>query len=266
MDLELRNQRVLITGGSRGIGLACAAGFLREGARVAIVSRSAGNLAEACARLAEGEGEFAKDVLAISADLTDIAQAARAVEQALAGLGAIDILVTSAGAAKRRPPDELTPQLWQDAMSAKYFSYINVIDPVVKRMAQQGRGAIVNIVGMGGKMANPAHLAGGAANAALMLASAGLANAYGKQGVRVNAINPSATHTERLQQGMEVDARISGTTVEQALARANARTGLGRLATPEEVADAVLFLASARASYISGAILSVDGATTPMVV
>ncbi|MFC4346120.1 SDR family oxidoreductase [Cupriavidus numazuensis] len=78
--------------------------------------------------------------------------------------------------------------------------------------------------------------------------------------------DPSATHTERLQQGMEVDARISGMTVEQALARANARTGLGRLATPEEVADAVLFLTSPRASYIPGSILSIDGATTPMVV
>lgn len=77
-------------------------------------------------------------------------------------------------------------------------------------------------------MASPAHLAGGAANAALMLASAGLANAYGKQGVRVNTVNPSATlHTERLQEGMEVDAHIGGMTVEQALARANARTGLG---------------------------------------
>src|SRR5207253_9155940 len=103
-------------------------------------------------------------------------------------------------------------------------------------------------------------------NAALMLATAGLANAYGARGVRVNAVNPSATHTERLQQGLEAEARLSSLPVEQVLAKANARAPLGRLATADEVADAVLFLASARASYISGAILSVDGATTPMVV
>lgn len=262
MDLELQGKRVLVTGGSRGIGLACAAGFLREGARVAIVSRSEANLEAARAALQP----FGSDLATVAADLRDADDAARAVQDAVAALGAIDILVNSAGAARRTPPAELTPQAWRDAMDAKYFSYINVIDPVIKRMAQQGGGAIVNVIGMGGKVASPTHLPGGAANAALMLATAGLANAYGGQGVRVNAVNPGGTHTERLQQGLEAEARLSGLTIEQMMAKANARVPLGRLAAPEEIADAVLFLASARASYICGVVVSMDGAATPIVV
>lgn len=264
MDLELGGKRVLITGGSRGIGLACARAFLREGAKVGIVGRSEANLAAALTALA---GEFPAAVAtSAAADLTDANSATRAVDTVLASLGGIDILVTSAGGARRTPPADLTPQAWRDAMDAKYFSYINVVDPVIKRMGQAGGGAIVNIVGMGGKVASPTHLPGGAANAALMLATAGLANAYGRLGVRVNAVNPSATSTERLNQGLEAEAKLAGTTIEEALHKANDRTGLGRLAKPEEIADAVLFLASARAAYISGAILSIDGATTPMVV
>ncbi|WP_066731413.1 SDR family oxidoreductase [Cupriavidus sp. D384] len=264
MDLELAGKRVLITGGSRGIGLACAKAFLREGARVAIVGRSEANLAAAVASLAADVSDG--EPFTVAADLTDAVAAARAVEAAVTALGGIDILVTSAGGARRTPPAELTPASWRDAMDAKYFSYIHVIDPVIKQMAQAGGGAIVNVVGMGGKVASPTHLPGGAANASLMLVTAGLAAAYGRSGVRVNAVNPSATRTERLQQGLEAEARLAGTTVDQALQAASARTGLGRLAEPEEIADVVLFLASARAAYVSGAILSVDGATTPIVV
>lgn len=264
MDLELSGKRVLITGGSRGIGLACARAFLREGARVAIVGRSEANLATALTTLAADAPD--RPPFTVAADLTDAMQAAHAADAAAAALGGIDILVTSAGGARRTPPAELTPSAWRDAMDAKYFAYIHVIDPVIKRMAQAGSGVIVNVIGMGGKVASPTHLPGGAANAALMLATAGLASAYGRSGVRVNAVNPSATRTERLQQGLEAEAELAGTTVDEALRRASERTGLGRLAAPEEIADAVLFLASARAAYISGAILSIDGATTPIVV
>jgi NAD(P)-dependent dehydrogenase (short-subunit alcohol dehydrogenase family) len=151
-------------------------------------------------------------------------------------------------------------------MEAKYFTYIHLIDPVIKRMAARGAGVVLNVVGMGGKFAKKIHLPGGAANAALMLVSAGLAAAYGPRGVRVNAVNPGLTLTERLQTGMQAEARMNGGTIEEALAKASSDLPLGRIATPEEIADAVVFLCSARASYISGAILAMDGAVTPMVV
>ena len=163
MDLQLRDKIVLITGGSKGIGLACARGFLAEGAVLAIASRSEANLANARRILGT--------TLTIAADLIDERAAAGVVDAVERELGPIDVLVNSAGAARRTPPGDLTPQAWRAGMNAKYFTYINVIDPVVKRMAARGKGVIVNIIGSGGKVAGATHLAGGAANAALMLAT-----------------------------------------------------------------------------------------------
>jgi NAD(P)-dependent dehydrogenase (short-subunit alcohol dehydrogenase family) len=265
MDLQLQGRHALITGGSKGIGLACARGLLAEGARVSLVSRDMKNLTAAKqSLLAEFEGAEARIAL-FSADLKDDAAAAAAVAEAEA-TGPIDILVNSAGAARRTPPDDLTPAAWHAAMQAKYFTYIHVIDPLIKKMAARGQGAIVNVVGAGGKVAGPTHLPGGAANAALMLASAGLAAAYGPRGVRVNAVNPGITRTERMQQGLEADAKLSNTTPDEALAQMSARLPLRRIATPDEIANAVVFLCSPRASYITGAIVAMDGAMTAMVV
>jgi len=265
MDLQLTGLHVLITGGSKGIGLACAQGFLREGARVSLVSRDIANLQSAAAELRADFADADARVQTRAADLRDAAAALAALDELEQSAGAVDVLVNSAGAARRTPPDELNPQVWHDAMQAKYFSYIHMIDPVVKRMAARGTGAIVNVIGAGGKVASPIHMAGGAANAALMLVSAGMAAAYAGRGVRVNAVNPGLTLTERLKEGMAADARLQQIEQEEALRRAKAKLPLGRIAEPVEIADAVLFLASARASYITGAILAMDGAVTPMI-
>jgi NAD(P)-dependent dehydrogenase (short-subunit alcohol dehydrogenase family) len=261
MDLQLQGKHVLVTGGSRGIGLACAREFLREGARVTVVGRSAAHMDKALSELKAGGAQ----VRGLCADLGDAAAALQAVDDAQAQLGPIDILVNSAGAARRTPHEELRPQAWQDAMQAKFFTYVNVMDPVVRRMGARGTGCIVNVIGMGGKVATTTHLAGGAANAALMLATAGLANAWGPRGVRINAVNPTLTLTDRLAEGFAVDARLRHTTEAEVLKQAERKLPLGRLAQPEEVAAAVLFLASPRASYVSGAILSMDGASVPLV-
>ena len=263
MDLHLRDQHILITGGSKGIGLACAEAFLQEGARVTLVSRDAGHLARAREQLA---AHGTHRIHTHAADLRDAQAALAALDAAEAAFGPVDVLVNSAGAARRTPAPELTPQAWADAMQAKYFSYIHMIDPTIKRMAQRGRGNIVNVVGNGGKVASPIHLPGGAANAALMLASAGLAAAYGPQGIRVNAVNPGATRTERLQEGLAADARAQGIGTDEAMQRAVARIPLGRMAEPQEIARAVLFLASDAASYVTGVCMTMDGAASPIVV
>jgi NAD(P)-dependent dehydrogenase (short-subunit alcohol dehydrogenase family) len=151
-------------------------------------------------------------------------------------------------------------------MDAKYFTSINAIDPVVKLMAARGRGVIVNIIGNGGKVASPIHLPGGAANAALMLASAGLANAYAPKGVRIVGINPGLTQTTRVAEGMRAEAAQRGITEAEALQRSIERIPLGRLAEAEEIAAVVVFAASPRASYLTGTIITMDGASSPVVV
>ncbi len=260
MELGLKNKVVLITGGSKGIGLACARAFLAEGARVALVSRSQANLDAAAASLAAGG-----NVVTIAADLKDAGAAqdmARRTEQAL---GPVDILVNSAGAAKRYLPEELQAGSWHDAMDAKYFTYIHAMDAVMPGMAARGRGVVINIIGGGGKVASTIHLPGGAANSALMLATVGLAQVYAPKGVRIAGINPGSTMTERVMEGLAVAAKLRGISVEQALAEGQARVPLRRFAAPEDIANAVLFLASDKASYITGAILPMDGGANPII-
>lgn len=259
MELELNGKVVLISGGSKGIGLACAHGFLAEGARVGIVSRDAGNLDRAVAALGAGA-----EVAVARADLTRAAEALAALRRIEDTLGPVDVLVNSAGAARRYLPADLDAQAWHDAMDAKYFTTMHLLDAVLPRMAERGAGAVVNVVGMGGKVATPIHIPGGAANAALMLATVGLAQVHGPRGVRINAVNPGATLTDRVNEALQLEARARGLTPEEVLAQGQARMPLGRYARPQEVADVVVFLASARASYLNGAVISMDGGASPV--
>jgi NAD(P)-dependent dehydrogenase (short-subunit alcohol dehydrogenase family) len=232
-----------------------------------MVSRSRANLDSALASFdtARAGLEGATRPVAIAADLALAVEAQRAVDEAEAALGPVDVLVNSAGAARRYPPGELDASAWHAAMDAKFFSYVHPLDIVVRRMGARGRGAIVNVIGQGGKVANPVHLPGGAANAALMLATAGLAAAYGPRGVRINAINPGATLTTRMQEGLAAEARMTGKTADDLVAAQQARIPLRRLGRPEEVAEVVLFLASDRASYVTGAIVPMDGGASAVI-
>ena len=257
MELGLEGKVVLVTGGSKGIGLACASAFAAEGARIAICSRSRDNVERARADL--------KDAFGVAADLTDAEAAGKMIDTVEDRLGPVDVLVNSAGAAKRTPPDSLTPAVWREAFDAKFFSYINVIDPMVKRMAKRGGGVIVSVIGAGGRVASATHLAGGAANAALMLATAGLGATYARNGVRVVGVSPGLTDTGRVAEGLAAEARLANIAVDEARRRSVERIPIGRMASPREIADAVLFLASAKASYITGVTLSMEGGQNPVV-
>lgn len=255
MDTGLAGHVVVVTGASKGIGLACAMAFAREGAKVVGVSRNLAHLHAAQHDL-EREG-LRMDVAA--ADLRESVAAQMVAEYIENEFGPIDVLVNCAGAARRTPVAELHADALHDTMQAKYFTYMHMIDPVIRRMAARGKGSIVNVVGQGGRQANPLHIGGGAANAALMLASVGYANAYAARGVRVNVINPGITRTGRVQEGLDAASRASGRSTDELLAEQLADIPMGRMAEPREIANVAVFLASPLASYVTGAVIPMDG-------
>jgi len=272
MTENFQHKVVVVTGGSKGIGLAVAKLFARAQARVAIVSRTQTHLDDAVRTLAE-EGLHVESV---AADLADADQAEQAIARIEAALGPVDILVNSAGAAQRAEPEDLDPARWRAAMDAKFFPYIHAQHAVLKRLRARSAdgiagqpiqeiGAIVNIVGTGGKQPTRTHLAGGSANAALLLSTVGLAAHYARHGIRINAINPGFTLTGRVEQHLRLEAARQGVSQDAVLADSVAQVPLGRYARPEEIAEVALFLASPRASYVVGAIIPMDGGSGPAI-
>jgi NAD(P)-dependent dehydrogenase (short-subunit alcohol dehydrogenase family) len=261
MDVGLSGRVVVITGASKGMGLACAMAFAREGAEVVGISRDLAHLHAAQHDL-EREG-LRMDVAA--ADLTDSVAAQMVTEYIENEFGPIEVLINCAGAAKRTPVAELHADAMHASMQAKYFTYMHIIDPVIRRMAARGRGSIVNVVGQGGRQPSPVHIGGGAANAALMLASVGYATAYAAQGVRVNVINPGLTRTGRVQEGLNASSRATGRPTDELLAEHLAEIPMGRMAEPEEIANVAVFLASPLASYVTGALIPMDGGKTGVI-
>ena len=258
MNLELDGRVVVVTGASKGIGLACAMAFARESATVIGISRNPENLRAARQQMED----LGFSLFTYPADLKDSVAAQAVMELIENEHGSIDVLVNCAGAARRTPPDELDASALLEAMQAKYFSYMHATEPVIRRMAARGAGSIVNVIGQGGRQANPQHIGGGAANAALMLATVGYAKAYAGNGVRVNAINPGITRTGRVDKNLETAVRSSGKTRDEVLAANLAGIPMGRMAEPEEIANVAAFLASSKASYVTGVIIPMDGAKT----
>ena len=258
MELGLDGKLVLVSGGSKGIGLAAARLFAAEGARVVIISRSERNLEAVVGSVRGG--------MAFAADLSREEEAKSVIDKVEATVGPIDVSVNCAGAAKRMPPAGLCPREWRNAMDAKFFSYVNVIDPLVKKMSERRSGVIVNVIGNGGKVAAPVHIAGGAANAALMLATVGLANAYAHHGVRIVGLNPGLTETDRIAEGFGAEASLSGITANEARLDRLKAIPMGRMAAPEEIANVIVFLASQMASYVTGVNITMDGAQSPVIV
>jgi len=136
---------------------------------------------------------------------------------------------------------------------------------VARVMAARGHGSIVNVIGQGGRQAGVLHIAGGAANSALMLATVGLARAYADKGVRVNAINPGLTRTSRVDEGLEAASRASGRSKEELAVEQTRAIPMGRMAEPEEIANVAVFLASGLASYVSGAVVPMDGCSVSVI-
>jgi NAD(P)-dependent dehydrogenase (short-subunit alcohol dehydrogenase family) len=255
MDLGLSGKRVLITGGSRGIGFACARSFLGEGADVVIAARDPQRLDAAKRELAaRAQGKI--ETMAI-----DMA-APGAAAQLAGAFPDLDILVNNAGAIPGGDIVAIDEAKWRAAWDLKVFGYINLAREMFTRMRAKKRGVIVNVIGLGGERHNFNYVAGAAGNASLMSFTHAMGAHSTDHGIRVVGVNPGLVATERMEFLMRTRAKNElGDAERWKELVGKLDLPFGRPATAEEIANVVVFLASDRAGYISGDVVRVDGGT-----
>ncbi|MBI1728533.1 MAG: SDR family oxidoreductase [Candidatus Rokubacteria bacterium] len=256
MELGLKGKTVLVTGGSKGIGRATARAMAAEGARVMICSRSAPALEEAAGAIRRETGQA---VEIVAADLSRLEGVESAAAAAIQRLGRLDVLVNNAGAIKggdflATPDDE-----WMTGWSLKLLGYIRMARTVLPQMRTQGGGRIVNVAGVAARNPATTYMMGGAANAALINFTKALADLGAPSNILVTAVSPGPVKTDRWDSLQRQQAAAAGKDLETFVKEQNRNFPLGRIALPEEVADLVCFLASERASFLTGIAITVDG-------
>lgn len=261
MHLGLTDKACIVTGASRGIGLATAERLRDAGARVLMVARSVEDL-EAASRACPGT-----DFLA--ADVTDPQAAELIVATCEEQLGGVDVLVNNAGGSFTRPLHELTDQDWRDQYELNVMASMRLMRAAAPKMAAAGGGRIVNVSSSAAKRPSLTNAAYAVTKAAQLSLSRVFADAYAQDGVLVNAVAPGPVSSELWTgEGGLADQVAAGTAKsrDEVLAEKAAGVPLGRFATPEEIADVIVFLASARASTVTGAAWSADGGTVQTIV
>jgi 3-oxoacyl-[acyl-carrier protein] reductase len=252
MDLGLDGRACVVTGASRGIGLATARLLSSEGARVLGVARGA----------VEG-------VESLSLDVTEPDAGGRIVEECERRFGSIDVLVNNAGTSKVRALDELTEDDWREQLDLHVMAPLRLMRAAAPRMAERGWGRIVNVCSSSGKRPSLTTPAYAVTKAAQLSLSRTFADAYAERGVLVNAVAPGPVETPLwLAEGglAEQAAEAQGKTREEALESARSKIPLGRFGTEDEIAAVVTFLCSELASDVAGAAWSVDGGSVPTIV
>lgn len=249
MDLGLGGSRVLVTGASKGIGLACAKVFADEGCHVVMVARDAARLAAAAATLGH-----AGMVQTCAADLSRPDERAR-----VASLHPdIGILVNNAGAIPGGGLLDISLDTWEAAWALKVMGYIHLTQAYLAAMKARGSGTIVNIIGAAGRSPRYDYICGATGNAALMAFTGAVGGRSSEWGVRVLGINPSQTRTDRIITVSKTKAKAAFGDEER---WPEMLKGLpfGRLIEPEEIARSAAFLASPACGYVSGTVLDIDG-------
>jgi NAD(P)-dependent dehydrogenase (short-subunit alcohol dehydrogenase family) len=258
MDLGLSGKVALVTGANRGIGAAIAMELAREGVHLCLVARDRTKLDDVAAAV--------RDVANVrtvvhSADLREPASAADTVRTATETFGRLDILVNNAGATKRADFFTLTDEDFLDGFALKFHGYVRMTReawPFLRSV----KGNIVNIVGVGARSGSAEFTIGGAVNVAILNFTKAMADIGVKDGVRVNAINPGLIETERFGRTVERTMHNRSCSRDEAIAFLLSSWGTTRVGRPEEIGAITAFLASAKADYLQGSIIDVDGGAT----
>ncbi|MBA3055871.1 MAG: glucose 1-dehydrogenase [Sphingomonadales bacterium] len=247
-DIDFSGRVAIVTGGSTGIGLASARQFAHLGAKVVIASRNAENLAAAAAQITSETGA---PCLSVPTDVRDETAVIALVEQTVAAFGRVDILINNAGGTRMAPLETIPTKAWEASFALNVHSAYFATREAGRHMIAQGSGAIVNVSSMAGHngVTGGAHYA--SSKAALEMFTLATAVDWGRYGIRCNCVAPGLIASERAVVAWDVGGIPS-----EALART---IPLRRVGTPEELSNAVVFLASDAAAYITGQVLPVDG-------
>jgi len=249
MELDLKGKRALVTGGSKGIGLACAHGLAAEGVNLAIAAREIEPLKETTRALRAG---YDVDVSSHSCDLARSDHQAALVDV----VGPVDILINNAGAIPAGDIETIDEKRWRAAWDLKVFGYINLCRMMLPRMVERGSGVIVNIIGAAAVRPRPDYAAGAAGNSALVGLTTALGSTSLSSGVRVVGLNPGPTLTDRMETMLRESA---GRTLGNPERWEDLIPRNPPPATARQIADVAVFLASDRAGHISGTTITVDG-------
>jgi NAD(P)-dependent dehydrogenase (short-subunit alcohol dehydrogenase family) len=251
MDLHLKDKRVLITGASKGIGAAAAEAFAEEGCNLALIARNKPALDKLASKLRES---FRIDVTSHAVDLRRSAD----LEALAAQAGNVDVLVNNAGDIPGGSLESIDEATWRYAWDLKVFGYINLTRAIYAGMKSRGGGVIINDIGAAGERFDFNYIAGSSGNAALMAFTRALGGRSLADNIRVVGINPGPVETDRIVSLMKRGA-LAQFGDESRYLELMKRFPLQRAAKPREIADLMVFLASQRSGYTSGAVFTVDG-------
>ena len=256
MDLGLKDRVALVCGASKGLGKAVAMGLAREGSRLAICSRNLGNIQQAAEEIRRDTG---MEVVPLTADLSSSEEARRFFREAYQHYGRVDILVNNAGGPPSLPFLEISEDQWQEAFQLTLMSAVTLIKEAIPIMQARKFGRIINLTSVAVKQPILGLILSNALRTGLVGLAKTLATIYAPDNVLINNVCPGYTLTERVRELSEVIARRQQTTPEAVIKGWEAEIPMGRPGRPEELADLVVFLASERAGYLTGATIQVDG-------
>lgn len=254
MDLGLSGKTAIVTGGGTGLGKAIAAALLREGANVAIAGRRADVLAATAAEL-----EALGPALAVPADVRERAAVTRLVTRTVERFGGLQILVNNAGASMPSSWEAMDEAAWRGVLDGKFYGFVWCIEAALPHLRRAGWGRIVNISGQFGHEPTPTNVAQGISLAAVANLTRTLGATLARENILVTSVCPGPFETERQQATTARQASLRGVSPDAVRAGRLASVPIGRLGRPEELADVVAFLASERASYVTGCTVFVDG-------
>ena len=256
MDLDLSGKTAIVSAGSKGIGKAIALGLAREGARVAICSRNPDNLSQAAQEI-QAVADF--EVLAVPVDVMKPEAIENFVSTIVQRQGKIDILVNNAGGPPVGTFADFEDEDWESAFNLTFMSVVRFVRAVLPHMRKTDGGRIINVTSTSVKQPLENLLLSNSIRPAVIGLAKSLANELAAEGILVNNICPGSIYTDRIKDNVAAQVKATGQSKESIMQEYEAKIPLGRLGEPVELADLAVFLASPRASYITGATLQVDG-------